>query len=108
MTKLLAAAAALALSAAAVAPALAAPAADAPNQTAVKVSDLNLANPYDAARLMRRLEAAALNVCGADTFSVRTVKLAARHSDCYRDALSNAVAATGSSQLAQLHAGGRY
>ena len=56
----------------------------------VRVGDLDLGRPADVERLQRRLETAALEVCGAHAGSVRMVKQAVARSDCYREALAQA------------------
>jgi UrcA family protein len=89
MLKPLAGALALALLAA---PALAAaPTTPADVATAaVRISDLDLSNPSDAARLDKRVKVAAMSVCGAERFSATAVKRAVVQSDCYRDTLAQA------------------
>lgn len=60
--------------------------------TVVRVGDLDLGRPADVERLQRRLETAALEVCGAHAGSVRMVKQAVARSDCYRETLAQASA----------------
>jgi len=59
---------------------------------AVPVSGLDLAKSADAATVARRLDRAAADVCGAAAGSVRMVQVAVRRSDCYREAMSAALA----------------
>lgn len=89
MLKPLAGALALALLAA---PALAAaPTTPADVATAaVRISDLDLSRPSDAARLEKRVKAAAMSVCGAEPFSAAMVKRTVQQSDCYRETLAQA------------------
>lgn len=89
MLKPLAGALALALLAA---PALAAaPTTPADVATAaVRISDLDLSNRADAARLDKRLRLAAMSVCGAERFSAVAVKRAVVQSGCYRSSLAEA------------------
>jgi UrcA family protein len=71
---------------------VAAQAADEVVTIAVRHGDLNLSNPADAARMMKRLDVASLRACGASTFSLREVREATRHEDCYQAGLNRAVA----------------
>lgn len=57
---------------------------------AVRIDDLNLSNPSDAARLQKRVKVAAMSVCGAERFSATAVKRAVVQSDCFRETLSQA------------------
>lgn len=52
----------------------------------------DLDNPVAAKRLIDRIEAAALEVCGASPFSFPDVQRAVRRSDCWRQGVSTAVA----------------
>jgi UrcA family protein len=62
--------------------------ADAPNVT-VRVH--TTPKPAEARADRRRIEAAALEVCGASPTSLREQQLAVRESDCYRKALDGAL-----------------
>lgn len=53
--------------------------------TVVRVGGLDLNNPADVRRLERRLDAAALDVCGAPNGSVRMVKMMVARSECFRE-----------------------
>ncbi|WP_374575711.1 UrcA family protein [Phenylobacterium sp.] len=59
---------------------------------AVQIGDLDLAKPDDQVRLDRRLDRAAMEVCGVYQGSLRELKLVVRQSACYRDALAEAKA----------------
>lgn len=85
MIKILAASAALALAAGS---AMASPSANA--SIVVRTSDLDIANPADQQRLQKRLETAALEVCGAQRDSARMVKIAIKRSDCFHETLAQA------------------
>lgn len=43
-------------------------------------------------RVLERIDAAALEVCGASSFSLREVRSAMRRSSCWRDAMTGAMA----------------
>ena len=85
MLKIIAVSAALALVAGA---ASAAPAGSA--TVVVRADGLNLSNPSDVRRLDRRLDAAAMEVCGAPSGSVRMVRTAVARSDCFRETRAQA------------------
>ncbi len=57
----------------------------------VSKAKLNLANPGDAQVMMRRINTAALQACGADAHSFPDVKRAVAASPCHRDAVAGAV-----------------
>ena len=63
-------------------------------QTSVKVSDygLDLSRPDDASQMLRRLDVAAMEACGADTSSLREYRLVVRQSSCHAASLDRAVA----------------
>lgn len=69
---------------------------------AVRVGDLALNRPADAERLLRRLDRAALDVCGASHVSVRELQRAVRASDCYAQAMDEAVNAVGGPRRSEL------
>lgn len=60
-------------------------------QKIVRSVDLDLSSRRDAARLLRRIETAALQVCGAGPTSLSPVKQAIRRSPCFADAVATAV-----------------
>ncbi|WP_374470871.1 UrcA family protein [Phenylobacterium sp.] len=70
---------------------------------AVRTGDLSLSRQADAQRLLRRLDRAALDVCGASISSVREVQAAIRASDCYAQAMDQAVAQVGSPAVSDLY-----
>ena len=74
---------------------------------AVRTSKLDLNNPSDAARMMKRIDAAAMEVCGAYRGSFVELKRVVAASDCHRDAVANALAQLKSSQAARGEGGGR-
>jgi UrcA family protein len=51
----------------------------------------NPATPADARDERRRIEAAAMEVCGASPTSLRELRLAVRGSACYRQAMAGAL-----------------
>src|SRR5690348_14254127 len=63
-------------------------------------SRLDLNNPRDARVLMRRIDTAALQACGADTHSFVEVKRAVAASACHRDAVAGAVSQLNNNQAA--------
>lgn len=65
---------------------------------AVSKAKLDLDNPRDAHRMMKRIDAAALEACGAYPQSALVVKRAIANSPCHRDAVAGAVAQLRSSQ----------
>lgn len=77
----------------------------APDRYAVTVRsvDLNPATPSAARRVFRRLDAAALAVCGASEFSVRDAIEAEHRSACWRDAMARALAQVENPLLRQLY-----
>lgn len=64
----------------------------------VSKAKLNLNNPQDAQRMMRRINVAALQACGADAHSFADVKRAVAASPCHRDAVAGAVTQLNSNQ----------
>lgn len=67
---------------------------------AVRTSDLNLANPADAAIMLRRLDIAAAQACGAEKASVRVMQQAVRRSDCYAETMDRALTALNAPNVA--------
>lgn len=96
------------LTACALALALAAPAlahAESVTSTiAVSSAGLDLGQAADARLMLRRLDHAALKVCGASRVSVEAYKDAVRRSVCYRDGMSQAVASLDAPLVSSLHA----
>ncbi|WP_165186808.1 UrcA family protein [Caulobacter soli] len=64
----------------------------------VSKAKLDVNNPQDAQVLMRRINTAALQACGADSHSFTEVKRAVAASACHRDAVAGAVTQLHSSQ----------
>lgn len=89
MKKLIVSALALALAGPAIAQA--APA-NQPISVKVRHGDLNLERSSDARIMVRRIERAALNACGASDGSVREYRMAIARTACYRETLDAAVA----------------
>jgi UrcA family protein len=55
-------------------------------------AQLHPATPDAARQTIARIEAAALDVCGASPFSLREMKQAVRDSACWRDAVAGTMA----------------
>ncbi|HWW28000.1 MAG TPA: UrcA family protein [Caulobacter sp.] len=66
----------------------------------VSKARLDLRNPRDAQVMMRRIDAAALEACGADSHSFVELKRAVAASACHRDAVAGAVSQLNSNQAA--------
>ena len=64
----------------------------------VSKANLDLRNPQDTQKMMRRIDTAALEACGADNHSFAEVKRAVAASACHRDAVAGAVAQLNGSQ----------
>ena len=58
----------------------------------VRRAQLHPATPAAARRTLTRIEDAALAVCGASSFSFTGMKLAVRHSACWRDSMAATMA----------------
>ena len=65
----------------------------------LKYSHTDLATPTAARRLLARIGNAALEACGASTFSLADYKSAIRASRCWRDAVEDASRRIGSPTL---------
>ena len=65
----------------------------------VRYSQGELTNPAAARHLLKRIGDAALESCGASTFSVAEVKTAIRASRCWKDAVDDAIRRIGSPVL---------
>ena len=63
-----------------------------PTRVAVKVGDLDLASEQGSAVMLQRISHAALEACGASSFSVPDYRWATKHSACYRGSMDRAVA----------------
>ncbi len=64
----------------------------------VSKAKLDLNNPQDTQVMMRRINTAALQACGADAHSFPEVRRAVAASACHRDAVAGAVTQLHSSQ----------
>ena len=69
----------------------AAPAPQITSSVAARHGDLDLNNPAHASIMLRRLDVAALSVCGASDGSLSEIKTAVRRTSCYVDAMNGAV-----------------
>jgi len=69
----------------------------------VKFGDLNPNHPIDARHLLRRIRAAALEACGASSFSASGYKEAVMNSECYTASVSRAVEAVNAPAVSQLY-----
>lgn len=66
--------------------------AESPRSITVHFEDLNINNARGAARLYRRIESAAQDVCGGNLASQRWLALSSRYATCVRDAITTAIA----------------
>jgi UrcA family protein len=64
----------------------------------LRTAKLDLSNPQDARALKSRINAAAMEACGAYPGSLRELKRVVARSACHRDAVAGAVAQLSSSQ----------
>lgn len=72
-------------------------------ESTVRYGDLDLERTADAQVLLRRLDRAALSVCGASIVSVREQQRAVRASACFRETLGRAVASLDAPTVSALH-----
>jgi UrcA family protein len=63
-----------------------------PTQVAIKFGDLDLASQQGSAAMLQRISHAALEACGASSFSVPDYRWALKNSTCYRGSMDRAVA----------------
>ncbi|TCS17320.1 UrcA family protein [Caulobacter sp. BK020] len=66
----------------------------------VSKARLDLDNPRDAKVLMRRIDTAAMQACGADSHSFVELKRVVAASACHRDAVAGAMSQLNSNQAA--------
>lgn len=66
------------------------------SSVAVRHGDLNLLDRQDAAIMVRRLESAAAEACGAGSESLREHRAAIRYTDCYARAMDAALVSVNS------------
>lgn len=69
----------------------------------VRYNDLDLSKSADAAVMLRRVEAAALEACGAADSSLREYRQAVRGSACYDASMSRAVSALNATAVSALY-----
>lgn len=67
--------------------------------------DLNLARAGDAKIMLHRLDRAALEACGASSFSFRDYRTAVQRSDCYKDGMRQALADLNAPAVTQAYLG---
>lgn len=72
---------------------------------AVQFRDLDLNSTAGAKVMLRRLDRAALSVCGASEFSVREYQRDVRRSDCYDQAMQSAVRELGAPSVSAAYSG---
>jgi UrcA family protein len=75
--------------------------AEEPTSVAIRGIDPHPRTAAAADRLLHRIEDAALEACGGGAFSADALKWAVRRSECWRRAVSDAVASDGDPQLSQ-------
>jgi UrcA family protein len=63
-----------------------------PVQVAIKFGDLDLTSQDGSAAMLQRISHAALEACGASSFSVPDYRWAVKHSGCFRSSMDRAVA----------------
>ena len=63
-----------------------------PVQVAVKTHDLDLNSLTGSAAVLQRISHAALEACGAGSFSLPEYRWSVQRSDCYRESMGRAVA----------------
>jgi UrcA family protein len=74
-----------------------------PEAAPVPYADLDLASHNGAAAMLDRLHRAAMDVCGAPTFSLRDYRWAVGRSGCVRASMDRAVAELGAPTVSQLY-----
>ena len=78
--------------------------ADRPTSVGVRVGDLDLNRPSDAAVMLGRLDQAALQACGAQPFaSLREYQLAVRWSRCYANGMHRAITELNAPELTAMY-----
>lgn len=93
----------LAFLAAAPAAAHAATSTEPDNTVRVEYSDLDLSQPAGAAKMLRRLDDAATEACGAWQVSAVEYRWAVQRSACHAASLSSAVTALGAPRVTELY-----
>ena len=74
-----------------------------PAQVAVHFGDLDLGSPQGSSAMLDRISNAALEACGASTFSVPDYRWAMKNSACYRGSVDRAVAQLAAPGVTQLY-----
>lgn len=74
-----------------------------PTSVAVKYGDLDLNSQQGSATMLQRIRDAALEACGASSFSVQDYRWATQRSACYRRGVDHAVAQLGSPSVMRLY-----
>ncbi len=69
----------------------------------VTTHGLNLGDSADAQTMIKRLDNASLQACGASRFSLAEVRRATRNGDCYKGAMDGAVATLGAPVVSSLY-----
>lgn len=72
----------------------------------VRYGDLDLGKSADAAVMLRRIDAAASQACGASDFSLKEYRLAVGRSSCHQESMSRAVAALNARAVSALYDAG--
>ncbi|WP_309646669.1 UrcA family protein [Phenylobacterium sp.] len=96
---------ALALALAAPVAVQAAPAVEITTSVAARHGDLDLSRAGHASIMLRRLDRAALSVCGASEFSLREYQRAVRATACYGAAMDSSVASLGAPLVSSAYQG---
>lgn len=74
-----------------------------PVQVSIKVGDLDLNSQDGSAAMLQRIRDAALQACGASSFSLPDYRWAVKRSDCYRMSMGRAVADLGAPAVTRLY-----
>jgi UrcA family protein len=69
----------------------------------VSARGLNLGASADAQTMIKRLDNAAMQACGASRFSLSEVRRATRGGDCYKAAMDSAVTTLGAPVVSSLY-----
>ena len=74
-----------------------------PVQVTVKTRDLDLSSPAGATTMLQRIRNAALEACGASSFSVPDYRWAMKRSTCYHSSVGQAVASLQAPAVTRLY-----
>jgi UrcA family protein len=74
-----------------------------PAQVAIRFGDLDLASQQGSATMLQRISHAALEACGASSFSVPDYRWAMKNSACYRGSMDRAVAKLATPSVTRLY-----